>query len=310
VHFYDQKVKKMYSPHSAERQILTHGRYNSASQLASPGAAWPGGKRLAVYIAIGIEEYDFGEGRTENLMHGVAAPDLVNSSWRDYGNRVGAQKLLQRLARFGIPPTVLLNTALYEAAPHVVALARTLNSEFIGHGVSNSDILQGMDEPQERAYLQRVFDSMTKHEGQTPLGWSSPWLAHTPNTLDLLGTCGYRYVMDLRLDDRPVWLNTASTPLLAMPYALELNDSTSIIDRHISASEFADMVIDEFDELLEASQEYPLVMSVVLHSFISGAPFRLRQLSRALAHMQAKADAVWFTQPRAIYRAVTEKTPP
>jgi peptidoglycan/xylan/chitin deacetylase (PgdA/CDA1 family) len=188
-----------------------------------------------------------------------------------------------------------------------MAAARALDAEFIGHGVSNSDILQGMDEQQERAYLQRVRERVTAEEGEPPLGWSSPWLTHTPNTLDLLGACGYRFVMDLRLDDVPVWLNTASEPLLAMPYALELNDSTSIIGRQMAASEFADMVIDEFDELLEASLETPLVMSVVLHSFISGAPFRLRQLSRALAHMQARADAVWFTQPRAIYRAVTDQ---
>jgi hypothetical protein len=41
-------------------------------------------------------------------------------------------------------------------------------------------------------------------------------------------------------------------------------------------------------------------MSVVVHSFISGAPFRLRALDRALRHMTLQRDRVWFTQPRAI----------
>lgn len=296
--------------HANQRLLQSHGRYDHSSRVASPGATWPGGKRLAVYIAVGIEEYDFGSGRTEDLMPGVAAPDLVNASWRDYGNRVGATRLMQRVASFGIPPTVLLNTALYEAAPHVIAAARALGAELIGHGVSNSDSLQGMDAQTEQAYLLRVRDRIAEQEGAAPLGWSSPWLTHTANTLDLLGACGYRYVMDLRLDDRPVWLTTAAAPLLAMPYALELNDSTSIVGRQMAASEFADCVIDEFDELLDAAKEAPLVMSVVLHSFISGAPFRLRQISRALAHMQARTDAVWFTQPRAIYRAVTEASAP
>ncbi len=40
------------------------------------------------------------------------------------------------------------------------------------------------------------------------------------------------------------------------------------------------MIVDEFDELLERSEDQPLVMSVVVHSFISGAPFRLRALDR------------------------------
>ncbi len=290
--------------------LRSHGRYSASSAMASPGVSWPGGKRLAVYIAVGLEEYDFGHGKTEDLMPGVAAPDLVNASWRDYGNRVGGLRLLQRLARFGIPPTVLLNTAVYDAAPDLIRAARALDCEFIGHGISNSDILEGMEPAQERAYLQAVAQRIADEEGQAPLGWSSPWLTHTESTLDLLGACGYRYVMDLRADDVPLWLTTASESLLAMPYALELNDSTSMIGRQVGASEFADMLIDEFDELLEAADEKPLVMSVVLHSFISGAPFRLRQITRALAHMQANGEAVWFTQPRAIYQALAKPASP
>ncbi len=46
-------------------------------------------------------------------------PDLVNTAWRDYGNRVGAFRLLERLERAGIPPTILLNTDVYDAAPAV-----------------------------------------------------------------------------------------------------------------------------------------------------------------------------------------------
>jgi hypothetical protein len=40
----------------------------------------------------------------------------------------------------------------------------------------------------------------------------------------------------------------------------------------------------------------------VTHAFISGAPFRLRQLTRALEHLAAHRDEVWFTQPREIWR--------
>lgn len=285
--------------------LPSHGRYDATSVKASPGASWPGGKRLAVYVAVGVEEYAFGHGKTEDLMPGTPAPDMVNTSWRDYGNRVGAVRLLQRLARFGIAPTVLLNTAVYASAPELIALARELKAEFIGHGIANSDSLEGMGPAQERAYLEQVAARITAQEGRAPVGWSSPWLTQTPNTLDLLGECGYRFVMDMRLDDVPVWLNTATAPLLAMPYALELNDSTSIIGRQVGAAEFADMLIDEFDELLEAAEEKPLVMSVVLHSFISGAPFRLRQLTRFFEHLKAHSDAVWLTQPGAIYEAVS-----
>ena len=62
-------------------------------------------------------------------------------------------------------------------------------------------------------------------------GWSSPWLAHTDSTIDLLVEAGFSYLLDLRMDDQPVWLKTNSNSLLAIPYALELNDSSTLIGR-------------------------------------------------------------------------------
>ena len=119
--------------------------------------------------------------------------------------------------------------------------------------------------------MRQVAERITEKEGTAPGGWSSPWLTHTPGTPDLLAQAGYRYLLDLRPDDQPVWLKTSSSPLLAIPYALELNDSTTMVGRQISAADFAAMVIDEFDELRETSADQPLVKSVVLHSFIAGA---------------------------------------
>lgn len=272
--------------------------YGYSSIGARPTFTWPGGHRLAVYVAVGIEEYRFGEGRVENILDTASAPagspDFANTSWRDYGNRVGAFRLLDRLHSRGITPTVLLNTDIYDSAPEVVAAARAVGAEMVAHGASNSDSLAGMSPPAERAYLSAVFDRLTEHEGVPPKGWSSPWLEHTPRTFELLRSVGFDYVLDLRLDDQTVALATPSGPLLAVPYALELNDSSTVVGRMTSARAFADMIVDEFDELLEVSHQQPVVMSVVVHSFISGAPFRLRALTRALDHLAAHRDEVWF----------------
>lgn len=287
--------------------LESHERYGYSPITAGTPGTWPGGGRLAVYVAIGIEDYHFGGGQTENLLEGVPAPDLVNASWRDYGNRVGAYRLLDRLGALGIPSTILCNTAVYDTAPGLLEHARALGSEIVAHGVSNSDSLAGLPEGDEHDYLAAVSRRIEAEEGAAPLGWSSPWLTHTNATIDLLGETGYKYLLDLRLDDRPIWLTTRAEPLLALPYALELNDSTSIIGRGTGAAEFADMIIDEFDELLAASEDQPLVMSIVVHSFISGAPFRLRQLTRALEHLAAHRPDVWFAQPRDIYAAVQDR---
>ncbi len=280
--------------------MVGHGRWDF-TPLPTGGVKWPDGKRLAVYVAVGLEDYRFGDGHTEDLLPGIPQPDLVNASWRDYGNRVGAYRLIRRFESLGISPTILLNTALYDSAPDLLAEVRRVGAEIVGHGVSNSDSLAGLNASDETSYLRSVAERIRAEEGSAPLGWSSPWLTQTTRTPELLADCGYRYLLDLRLDDHPVWLTTATGPMLAMPYALELNDSSSIVGRGVSASEFADMIIDEFDELLLAAQNQPLVMSIVVHSFISGAPFRLRQLTRALEHVCRRSADVWLTQPRHIY---------
>ena len=268
-----------------------------------PASRWPGGQGLAVYVALGIEEYRPDDGLTEDIMPGASKPDLVNRSWRDYGNRVGAFRLIDRLAGFGLPPAILLNTDVYDTARPLLDHARAASCEMIGHGRTNSDTLATMDPVAEEAYVRSVRERIALEEGVPPGGWSSPWLAHSPTTLTALARTGYRYVLDFRLDDQPVTLETGAGPLLALPYGLEINDSTTVIGRQTPARDFADMIVDEFDELLLASREQALVMSIVVHSFVSGQPFRLRALTRALEHIAAHREAVWFTQPRSIAAA-------
>lgn len=283
----------------------------SYSPITTPAQipSWPGGKRLALYVALGIEEYAFGEGMTEDLFPGAPKPDYVNVSWRDYGNRVGAFRLIDRLGSFGIRPTVLLNTDVYDNAPDLMRFARERGAEIVGHGLANSDTLAGKERDVERSYLKAVADRIEREEGHPPKGWSSPWLAETEATVDLLAECGYRYLLDLRMDDRPIWLQTSSAPLLSIPYALELNDSTTIVERRASAREFSQMIVDEFHELLAASREQPLVVSIVVHSFISGAPFRLRALTDALELIGRHREEVWFATAGEIFDHMRQTCP-
>lgn len=279
------------------------GRWTYSALPDRPHGTWPNGARLAVVVCVGVESYRFGEGQTEDVLPGTPAPDLVNTAWRDYGNRVGAFRLFDRLEGIGVRPAVLLNTNAYDEAPEVLAAARRIRAEIVGHGLSNSDSLAGRTEGDEHAYLAAVADRIRTEEGAAPGGWSSPWLTQTASTIDLLAETGYRYLLDLRLDDQPVWLATRTEPLLAIPYAAELNDSSTMIGRQASAVEFAQMVVDEAEELNAAAAERPLVLSVVLHAFISGTPFRLRQVAQALETVAA-LPGVWFATPAEIHAAV------
>jgi peptidoglycan/xylan/chitin deacetylase (PgdA/CDA1 family) len=277
-----------------------HGRYPYSPITGRNPFRWPNGARVAVYFAMGLEEYSVGEGLTENLVAGGSHPDVLNTSWRDYGNRVGAWRMLEAFRVQGLPLAILLNSAVCESAPDLVRACHNQQSEFIAHGYSNSDTLAGLSETQEAEYLRRVADQIRKGTGRTPSGWASPWIAETAQTPDILQECGYGYVLDWCMDDQPVWLKTRGGRILSVPYSQEINDSSAIIGRQVSATEFSDMIVDQFDELCAAQDGQPVVMSVILHSFISGQPFRLRALRRALAHIEASRHSLWVTQPGAI----------
>ena len=102
---------------------------------------------------------------------------------------------------------------------------------------------------------------------------------------------GYKYTLDWCHDDQPTWMKTRSGGrILSIPYSQEINDIPSIVARHDSAKDFADMIIDQFDEMLEQTSQHsrtypPLVLGIALHPYIVGQPFRLRHLRRALEHI-------------------------
>ncbi len=277
-------------------KLAGHGRYDYVPITRRPDFDWPGGKRLAVYLAINHEHFAFGEGLGAELAPGGPQPDVLNYAWRDYGNRVGAWRFLELLDALDLPATALVNSAMYDYAPDLIAAHRARGDEVAGHGRTNSERQSTLDEASERALINEATDVLTQAEGKAPKGWLSPWIAESLWTPDLLAEAGYAYTLNWCMDDQPVWMRTASGPLLSIPYPQEINDIPSIVARKDDASTFADMIIDNFDEMLEQSQGQPLVMGIALHPYIIGQPFRLRHLRRALTHIADHREQIWITR--------------
>ncbi|HEY1942097.1 MAG TPA: polysaccharide deacetylase family protein [Roseiarcus sp.] len=278
-----------------------HGRYRYSAIKTRPTYDWPGGKRLAVYLGLNLETFAFAEGFGAQLTPAPHQPDVLNYAWRDWGNRVGAWRLLDLFEAEGFPASVLLNTDLYDEAPELVAAFRARGDEIVGHGRTNSERQGTLAEPEERALIDEATARIRAYEGSAPQGWLGPWISESERTPDLLAEAGYHYVLDWPMDDQPVYLDTRSGKrLLAVPYPQELNDIPAIVARQASGAEFAQMIVDSFDEMLELSREAPLVMGIALHAYIVGHPHRLRPLRQALRHIAAARDDIWITTAGAI----------
>jgi peptidoglycan/xylan/chitin deacetylase (PgdA/CDA1 family) len=280
--------------------LLTHGRYDYSNITTRPDYSWPGGKRLAVYVAINIEQFSYGEGKGA----AIAPPDQANShsifSWRDYGNRVGVWRLFDLFDSLDIPIEAQINTAIYDHCPDIVDRLRQRGDEILGHGLTNSEEQGGLSEAEEAELIRTVTETLTRQEGQPPVGWMSPWLSNSEVTADLLQEAGYRYFMDWTSDDQPIWMKTRRGRLLSIPYPIECNDTRGIVWYRYTSGEFADMLVDNFDEMLEQSAGQPLVCPISLHPFVMGRPYRIRQLRRAFEHILSYREQIWLTRPRDI----------
>ncbi len=286
--------------------LPTHGRFAYSAITRRKPYRWPGGAGLAVYLGFNIEHFAFGEGLGAGIGPASPQPDVLNFSWREYGNRVGAWRCLDLFNSLGLPAAALINTALYDHCPELVAACVARGDELVGHGHTNAERQGVMAEADERALLLQCRQRMQTESGSAPAGWLSPWISESLHTPDLLTETGYRYTLNWCHDDQPLPMATRSgKPLWAVPYPQELNDIPMIMARQMDGKDFAQMIIDQLDEMLlqtTAPHAAPLVMGIALHPYIVGQPYRLRHLRRALQQVAAARDAgrVWMTTPGAI----------
>jgi peptidoglycan/xylan/chitin deacetylase (PgdA/CDA1 family) len=278
------------------RPLAGHGRYRYRSITERPTYEWPGGHRLAVYLAFNLEHFEFGRGLGAQLAPS-GDPDVLNYAWRDWGNRVGLWRCRDVFDALELPVAVVLNTSLYADCPAAAAAFRGYRwgAEIVGHGHTNAERQGDMSLAQERELIADCTAAIHAAEGRAPQGWLSPWISESLATPDLLAQAGYRYTLNWGHDDQPLPMQTAHGRIWAVPYPQEVNDIPAIVARRMSGEQFAQLVTDSYREMLAAAATAPLVMGIALHPYLVGQPARLRHLRAALATIRDEGGVWWCT---------------
>ncbi|WP_233234992.1 polysaccharide deacetylase family protein [Bordetella sp. LUAb4] len=284
-------------------ELPHHGRYPYSAITQRPDYSWPQGKRLAIYLALNIEHFAFGDGLGHAMTNTLPGIDPRTFAWRDYGNRVGVWRLLELLDELKAPACHLVNTTIMDYAPAITEAIMARGDEIVGHGRTNAERQGQWWEADEKRVLEEVRDKIMHHTGRAPRGWMGPWMSQSRVTPDLLQETGYKFEMDWPGDDQPIWMKTRQGRLMSMPYSLEINDSPQILVRHHTGEDFATMIVHQFEEMLRQSERQPLVLGIALHTMIVGQPYRLYALRKALEHIvnHPQADKVWLTRPGEIH---------
>lgn len=257
-----------------------------------PPIAWPGGARVAMYVGLNVEHF-LPDLPSTSIWPGSAElqPDALNHGWRDYGARVGIWRTVESLDRHGIRPSVLLNSMVVEHYPQIVAAGVERDWAWLAHGRTNSTLHTGLAPEDERQVLTEITDTIQTATGRAPRGWMGPGLTETHQTPSLLTELGYQYVLDWTNDDQPYPLTVPG--MISVPYTVELNDLV-LFGRGLTGPDFLQMVVDTYEQLHADSAAGGRVMTIALHPFVIGQPFRHKYLDQALAFLAAQPD-IWLT---------------
>jgi allantoinase len=257
--------------------------------------AWPGNKKLAVWIAPNVEVWHYDlpacQAVTPNTANRV--PDVVNYAWREYGVRVGLWRIADVLDAAGLKATVALNSQFCETFPKAMEEMKKRGWEFMGHGTTNSESLAGLNPEKEKEVIRHVLKTIEQSSGRKPRGWLGTGLTETYNTLDILAEEGVVYCGDWNNDDQPFPMKVKTGKLFAIPYCMEINDIGLYIRKGYTGEQYYRSVIDQFEQLYADSEKQPRVMGIPLHPMITGQPLRIKYLQRVIAEMK-KLEGVWF----------------
>jgi peptidoglycan/xylan/chitin deacetylase (PgdA/CDA1 family) len=270
-------------------------RYEDTFIFERKPFAWPGNKTLAVWIAPNVEVWHYdspaGTGVSPNV--GNIVPDVINYAWREYGMRVGLWRIADVLDAAGVKASVALNSAVCETFPKAIDEMKKRGWEFMGHGITNSESLAGLNLEKEREVIQNVLKTIEQSTGRRPRGWLGVGLTETNNTLDILAEEGVNFCGDWNNDDQPYPMKVKKGKLFSIPYCMEINDIPLFIRKGYTGEQYYRSVVDQFDTLYADSKKQPRVMGIPLHPMIIGQPLRIKYLQRAIAHIK-KHDRVWF----------------
>ncbi|WP_226648238.1 polysaccharide deacetylase family protein [Microbulbifer variabilis] len=284
-----------------------------------PDPKWPNGARIAVQFVLNIEEGAEscvlnGDSQSEAYLHELfgreprlGGRDLSVESMYEYGSRAGVWRILNIFNSNNLPLTVFACGLALELNPILAKTLVAAGHELAGHGYRWLDY-RHIGEEVEREHIRKTRKSIERLIGEKEIGW---YIGRTSvNTRRLLGEIpGLLYNSDSYSDDLPYWSNTPN-PWLIIPYTLVSNDVRYLLPNGCaSANDFFHLLKDSFDLLWLEGESQAKMLTVGLHSRISGHPARAMALLRFLDYIQG-FEKVWICRRADIARHWISQYPP
>jgi len=289
-------LDRAYLEYPKRRHGYDHTLYPWSNLNDRPPVVWPNGS-VAVWVCVSLEWFPITPAdrpfRAPGHMQTVY-PDYRHYTARDYGNRVGAWRLLDAFAKVEAKASFATNAAVAERYPELLCAMIEGGHEVIAHSTDmNGTIDSSLPEAEERALIGDALGRL-KACGISPTGWLSIARSQSWRTLELLREAGLTYCCDWVNDELPYRF---TNNLIDMPLNHELSDRQMITIQQQSVDTWAQSLEDAFDWLVgEAAREGGgRMLPIHVTPYIMGLPYRIAAFERLLARLAARPEA-WFAR--------------
>lgn len=268
----------------------------------SPLFQWPQEAKIAMSFVINYEEggersIQDGDDESESLFVDIPAikvqarkRHLSSESMFEYGSRAGIWRLLHLFDEYQILTTFFAVGLALERNPVLCRYLRESQHEVAGHGYRWIDY-QSVPETIEKEHIFKTIHTIQELTGKNVYGWYTGRISN--HTRKLLAETSIIYESQSYADDLPFWISNGNKPLLIIPYTLDCNDIRYCTSPGWSSAEDEFQYLKHnFDCLYREGEKRPKMMSIGLHSRISGRPARAEALRRFIDYIYAKR--VWI----------------
>ena len=267
-------------------------------------------KKIILWVIVNLEVWDPDLPQPRNIlpppMNAPMLPDLPNWSWHEYGMRVGFWRILKALQERQISSTLALNATVVDYYPETVEAAIKANWEPMGHGY----IQRPMHKVDNQFVdIKSAIDKIENFTKKEVIGWESPGLTETDDTLDILSEHGIKYTANWPVDDLPQDLKVKSGKrMITLPYPIEINDVVmTSVQVHKSDEIFTRGKL-QFDRLYQEADENVKIMAISVHPYLTGVPHRISFFEQLLDYILNHQDVEIMTG-KDIYNWYTAEVP-
>lgn len=267
-------------------------------------------KKIILWVIVNLEVWDPDLPQPRNIlpppMNAPMLPDLPNWSWHEYGMRVGFWRILKALQERQISSTLALNATVVDYYPETVEAAIKANWEPMGHGY----IQRPMHKVDNQFVdIKSAIDKIENFTKEEVIGWESPGLTETDDTLDILSEHGIKYTANWPVDDLPQDLKVKSGKrMITLPYPIEINDVVmTSVQVHKSDEIFTRGKL-QFDRLYQETDQNVKIMAISVHPYLTGVPHRISFFEQLLDYILKHQDVEIMTG-RDIYNWYTKQVP-